>query len=102
MLLTRTLLGQNEPLPEEVDIPGTVDSNAVAAATEKARRQRIMLVGGLSLLGVVIVATMGLVYVTREPRSKLDRHPLRVGQHRRIAHVKYHVHRYGMTRIGTC
>lgn len=111
MLRTHTLLGDelgdelgdDEPLPEERTIPGTVDPAAVVAAEEKARRQRIMVVGGVTLLGVVVVGTLALVGLTSEKRSRVDRHPLREGQVRCLSHVKYSVGYQGrLKRVGTC
>jgi hypothetical protein len=97
------MLGQDEPLPEEVTTPGTVDPNAVAAAAEKLRRQRIMLIGGVALLGVVVVGSLALTGLTAEKRSYRERHGLRPGERRCIGNVRYKIMKYGPPRkIGVC
>lgn len=107
MLTTRMFHGADEPLPEEVDVPVKLDPSVTAEyarANEATRRQRLMVVGGLSLLGVVVAGAMALVYFTREPRSAREHHPLRAGQNRCIGNVKYRVvNDYGkLRRIGVC
>lgn len=95
-------LGQDET-PEQVNVPGVPDPAAVAAAEEKARRERIMVVGGVTLLGVVVVGALALVYLTKEPRSHVDRRALREGDHHCFRHVKYYVgYRGRLKRIGYC
>ena len=103
MLVQRALLGEDEPDPNVRDVPAPVDPAADERAAAELRRQRLVLVGGLSLLGVVVVGAAALMYLTSEKRSHVDRHPLRAGQVRCISHVKYSVGYQGrLKRVGTC
>jgi len=102
--LPTALLGDDQSPPEEVNIPGQVDQGAVDAAAETARRQRVMVIGGIAVLAVVALGSLALVAVTGESRSSLAHRPLRAGQHRCISHIRYRVvNDYGrLNKIGTC
>lgn len=103
MLATRRL-GQGTEFPlEPVTTPGTVDPGAEAAAQEKLRRERIMVIGGVAVLGVVVLGSLALVALTGEPRSRRERHKWKAGTYHCASGVRYYVTKKDrLVAVGNC